>query len=642
MVQNIPNISTFGPYVMIDKELVNVKRNVNDEFNAYIVISFLSIGGEIVEEFLYGQLKEVVKKFLSLQSLSSPSESLLYLEVEASLFLNVLGLHSGVLFRTIRDMVTGQLSNGRSRFCYVHQGHLRLTPVSYETHEYAAFFSAEQGAEGVVAVAGDALKKKVLVTIESDHGAFSAELRESAKKECFEAARKMEIEIDGDDDDTLFDQNQINGFLAFELLTQSQHVFWSFKMSRLSAYACTVNFHDNKYGTLLAVCGYNKRSNLCRRRSRVHITHSPQSSMILPADHVLRAVINARLPVPLLLLVCFWSYLFHVVMASSIKFGEQCGAAFLIYVSGIHVASSNYWLASFFARLFKMTNFAVKHSIMTPEIIENFCNDYYIPDEVHPVAPGWDKTITQFPEGEATGEYESLLHALGYSCCGWFGSRILLLLLRFDGVRDEVVATQPGKSKRKRLGKQSDTLPAKQLVEEGSPQLCLVLVEDLDSGLEANLCRQVPLLSMAFLFSAGIRHVPLYTDAVLLLEEKDLEILRLKSLLVEEAERAETAEVVRLRGQVSALTGEVSVLKSTIAQKDTNISLLFLVTLSQVALDASNATWLKAGVSTLHTACRILKRMRKLSRKGRAGPGILGHALGRAMDSGYAWRDIGG
>ncbi|GKG20359.1 hypothetical protein Tco_0380160, partial [Tanacetum coccineum] len=28
---------------------------------------------------------------------------------------------------------------------------------------------------------------------------------------------------------------------------------------------------------------------------------------------------------------------------------------------------------------------------------------------------------------------------------------------------DEVVATQPGKSKRKRLGKQSDTLPAKQL-----------------------------------------------------------------------------------------------------------------------------------------------------------------------------------
>ncbi|GJW30280.1 hypothetical protein Tco_0047155 [Tanacetum coccineum] len=35
--------------------------------------------------------------------------------------------------------------------------------------------------------------------------------------------------------------------------------------------------------------------------------------MILHADHVLRAVINARLLVSLLLLVCFWSYLFHVV-----------------------------------------------------------------------------------------------------------------------------------------------------------------------------------------------------------------------------------------------------------------------------------------------------------------------------------------
>ncbi|GKG26677.1 hypothetical protein Tco_0402380, partial [Tanacetum coccineum] len=62
-----------------------------------------------------------------------------------------------------------------------------------------------------------------------------------------------------------------------------------------------------------------------------------------------------------------------------------------------------------------------------------------------------------------------------------------------------------------------------------------------------------------------------------LLDEKDLEILRLKSLLVEEAERAEkaeTAKVVRLRGQVSALTGEVSALKSIIAQKDTDIFLL--------------------------------------------------------------------
>ncbi|GJU92166.1 hypothetical protein Tco_1304589 [Tanacetum coccineum] len=109
-----------------------------------------------------------------------------------------------------------------------------------------------------------------------------------------------------------------------------------------------------------------------------------------------------------------------------------------------------------------------------------------------------------------------------------------------------------------------------------------------------------------------------------LLEEKDLEILRLKSLLVEEAERAETAEVVRLRGQVSALTGEVSALKSTIAQKDTDISLLdSRATYLKSALDDSKAACAEAGslitsltserdrltseVSTLHTAFQDFK-----------------------------------
>ncbi|GJX40552.1 hypothetical protein Tco_0255542, partial [Tanacetum coccineum] len=64
-----------------------------------------------------------------------------------------------------------------------------------------------------------------------------------------------------------------------------------------------------------------------------------------------------------------------------------------------------------------------------------------------------------------------------------------------------------------------------------------------------------------------------------LLEKKDSEILRLKSQLAEK--EAETAEVVRLRDQVSslsgeksALTAEVSALKVTITKKDHDISLL--------------------------------------------------------------------
>ncbi|GJT78637.1 hypothetical protein Tco_1045362 [Tanacetum coccineum] len=453
-------------------------------------------------------------------------------------------------------------------------------------------------------------------------------------------------------------------------------------------------------------------------------------------------------------------------------------------------------LASFFARLFKMTNFAVKHSIMTPEMVENFCNDYYIPDEVHPVAPGRDKTITQFPEVfpipvslyvEGALEKDSAPHLtahqeqnvrllennkapfrrypecflclVGLSPYYPFDENTYLAFERLDGTDmgllnfiktadprkvqvvevqkkddqvkllestshcfmplvtpaaggsssavapevsapevsapaegepenvvqedtyldltgpDEVVAAQSGKSKRKRLGKQSNTLPAKQLRKD-HPSFATGTGGKTLAGLR-QLLPTSPLVSRPsfqadiqahVVQSARITNVSVYTVAAatvtftrenvgitpisdvvgssqletskgsddsfyelpalnsaeiclesevrsraehelelkeklkgkydargMLLKEKDLEILRLKSLLVEEAEKAErakTAEVVRLRGQVSALTGEVSVLKSTIAQKDTDISLL-----------DSRATYLKSALDDSKAAC---------------------------------------
>ncbi|GKB26239.1 hypothetical protein Tco_0865640 [Tanacetum coccineum] len=82
-----------------------------------------------------------------------------------------------------------------------------------------------------------------------------------------------------------------------------------------------------------------------------------------------------------------------------------------------------------------------------------------------------------------------------------------------------------------------------------------------------------------------------------LLEKKDSEILRLKSQLAEK--EAETAEVVRLRDQVSslsgeksALTAEVSALKVTITQKDHDISLL-----------DSRATHLESALNDAQAAC---------------------------------------
>ena len=98
-----------------------------------------------------------------------------------------------------------------------------MPPLSYETLEFAASFSSDQCAEGVVAAAGDALrvftiewlgetfnettiplrytprrfvlqpKQKLLVIIESDQRGFATEEREAAKKECFEAAEAEEL-----------------------------------------------------------------------------------------------------------------------------------------------------------------------------------------------------------------------------------------------------------------------------------------------------------------------------------------------------------------------------------------------------------------------------------------------------------------
>ncbi|GJY85971.1 hypothetical protein Tco_0499997 [Tanacetum coccineum] len=89
-----------------------------------------------------------------------------------------------------------------------------------------------------------------------------------------------------------------------------------------------------------------------------------------------------------------------------------------------------------------------------------------------------------------------------------------------------------------------------------------------------------------------------------LLEEKDLEILRLKSQLAEK--EAEAAEVIRLRDQVSslfgeksALTAEVLVLKVTVTQKDHDISLL-----------NSRAACLASTLDDAKVACAVVNSLR--------------------------------
>ncbi|GJZ58451.1 hypothetical protein Tco_0613945, partial [Tanacetum coccineum] len=132
-----------------------------------------------------------------------------------------------------------------------------------------------------------------------------------------------------------------------------------------------------------------------------------------------------------------------------------------------------------------------------------------------------------------------------------------------------------------------------------------------------------------------------------LLEEKDPEILRLKSQLAEK--EAEAADVVRLRDQVSLLSGkksvltaEVSALKVTITQKDHDISLLdSRATHLESAPNDAQVACTEAGtkitslaserdrlvyeVSSLHAGFKDFKEKME---------GILSHALGRAVDFG--------
>ncbi|GJZ95093.1 hypothetical protein Tco_0667296 [Tanacetum coccineum] len=131
-----------------------------------------------------------------------------------------------------------------------------------------------------------------------------------------------------------------------------------------------------------------------------------------------------------------------------------------------------------------------------------------------------------------------------------------------------------------------------------------------------------------------------YDARGVLLRERDAEIARLKSLVKEK--ETESAEVFRLRDQVSVLTAEksslsaeVSVLKSAVSQKETDISLLdSRATYLKSALDDSQAACdearnlisslsserdgLASEVSTLHSAFRDFKEKMEAQQEAQA------------------------
>ena len=131
---------------------------------------------------------------LSTQALPARPESLCIVEMgqqeeggtnSSTMFLNI-GLSIGVLTRTVMDTVTGELSDTRTRYLgtravklfripvhgvdavlaissrtwlsYFYQSRFHLSPLSYDTLEYACGFSSEQCTQGVVAISTNTLR----------------------------------------------------------------------------------------------------------------------------------------------------------------------------------------------------------------------------------------------------------------------------------------------------------------------------------------------------------------------------------------------------------------------------------------------------------------------------------------------------
>lgn len=199
---------------------------------------------------------------LSMQAISAIPESLVMIDMPdqitegslSTLYLNI-GLQNGVLLRTVLDQTTGQLSDTRTRFLgaravrlfemnmagnpavlalssrpwlsYQLQSRIHLNPLSYEALEFAASFTSKQCLEGVVAIAGNALKiftiekfgqvfnetsvaltytprrfvvnpiHKSIAIIETDHNTYSSQEKKKAlKARGFDDEDAQEEELD--------------------------------------------------------------------------------------------------------------------------------------------------------------------------------------------------------------------------------------------------------------------------------------------------------------------------------------------------------------------------------------------------------------------------------------------------------------
>ncbi|GJZ94447.1 hypothetical protein Tco_0666650 [Tanacetum coccineum] len=249
-----------------------------------------------------------------------------------------------------------------------------------------------------------------------------------------------------------------------------------------------------------------------------------------------------------------------------------------------------------------MANFAAKYSIMTQEMVDSFCDNFYIPVEVHPTAPGHGKTITQFPVVIPAAGGSSSAAAAEVSAPTEEGQEdvapeeaYLELADPDEGTtavrqsEEEVVTEQPQKVKKKRLLKQSDVLPAKKLRVD-HPTLVSGSGGKTLAGLEQIREAKVFWILLPKRTSGSVislRALVLWPEESEGSDDSFYEPPTLDPFEAKRWSRAEhelelkeklrakyAARVSSLSGEKSALTTEVSELKVTVTQKDHAISLL--------------------------------------------------------------------
>ncbi|XP_046843553.1 splicing factor 3B subunit 3-like [Xenia sp. Carnegie-2017] len=176
---------------------------------------------------------------LSMQALPDSAESLCIVEMGgkegneetreggglSGLFLNI-GLENGVLLRTVLDTVTGDLSDTRTRYLgsrpvklfrvkmhgsdavlamssrswlsYSYQSRFHLTPLSYESLEYASSFSSEQCPEGIVAISANTLRILALEKLGAVFNQISHPLKYTPRKFVIDSESNSLIIIETD------------------------------------------------------------------------------------------------------------------------------------------------------------------------------------------------------------------------------------------------------------------------------------------------------------------------------------------------------------------------------------------------------------------------------------------------------------